>query len=96
MSLPFHQVGADGLLNPTANGGMLRNMEQPVPIESDPELLGGVAVFAGTRVPVDSLFDHLEAGDSLTDFLEGFPSVRREQAVAVLEWARAQVLRPAA
>jgi hypothetical protein len=46
MSLPFHQVGADGLLNPTANGGMLRNMEQPVPIESDPELLGGVAVFA--------------------------------------------------
>lgn len=65
-------------------------------IQTDPDLLGGVAVFAGTRVPVDSLFDHLEAGDSLADFLEGFPSVRREQALAVLERARAQVLRPAA
>lgn len=71
-------------------------MDEPMTIQTDPDLLGGVAVFAGTRVPVDSLFDHLEAGDSLADFLEGFPSVRREQALAVLERARAQVLRPAA
>ncbi len=51
----------------------------------DPEVLGGELVFAGTRVPVKSLFDHLEGGDSIKHFLEGFPSVRREQAMAVLE-----------
>jgi uncharacterized protein (DUF433 family) len=75
---------------------MISCMNEPMPIQTDPDLLGGVVVFAGTRVPVGSLFDHLEAGDSLSDFLEGFPSVRREQALAVLERARAQVLRPAA
>ena len=51
----------------------------------DPEVMGGDLVFTGTRVPVRSLFDHLEAGDSLDDFLEGFPSVSRDQAVAALE-----------
>jgi uncharacterized protein (DUF433 family) len=45
-------------------------------------------VFLGTRVPVQSLFDHLEAGDSIDDFLEGFPSVRRDQVIAVLEESR--------
>jgi len=57
-------------------------------VHSDPGILGGTPVFVGTRVPVKSLFDHLEAGDSLDDFLEGFPSVSREQAVAALEMAR--------
>jgi uncharacterized protein (DUF433 family) len=47
-------------------------------IHSDPDILGGATVFVGTRVPAQSLFDHLEAGDSTDDFLEGFPSVRRE------------------
>jgi uncharacterized protein (DUF433 family) len=51
----------------------------------DPEVPGGELVFAGTRVPVKSLFDHLEGGDSVADFLNGFPSVRREQVMAVLE-----------
>lgn len=51
----------------------------------DPDVLGGELVFAGTRVPVRSLFDHLEGGDSIEEFLEGFPSVRREQVMAVLE-----------
>lgn len=51
----------------------------------DPEVMGGELVFTGTRVPVRSLFDHLEAGDSLDDFLEGFPSVTRAQAIAALE-----------
>ena len=50
-------------------------------IHSDPEILGGTMVFVGTRVPVQSLFDHLEAGDSIDDFLEGFPSVKREQVL---------------
>ena len=56
----------------------------------DPEVLGGELVFAGTRVPVRSLFDHLEAGDALADFLDGFPSVSRVQAIAALEecWRR--------
>ena len=54
-------------------------------IHSDPEILGGTAVFVGTRVPVENLFDYLEAGDSLDDFLHGFPSVTREQAFAALE-----------
>jgi uncharacterized protein (DUF433 family) len=63
-------------------------------IHSDPEILGGTTVFVGTRVPAQSLFDHLEAGDSIDDFLEGFPSVRREQVIAVLEAFREQVLQP--
>jgi uncharacterized protein (DUF433 family) len=57
-------------------------------VYSDPEILGGTPVFVGTRVPVKSLFDYLEAGDSLDEFLDSFPSVTREQAVAALELAR--------
>jgi uncharacterized protein (DUF433 family) len=53
----------------------------------DPEVLGGTPVFKGTRVPVESLFDHLEAGVSLDDFLDDFPSVSKGQAVAALELA---------
>lgn len=57
-------------------------------IHCDPEIQGGVPVFYGTRVPVKNLFDCLEAGDSLDQFLHSFPSVTREQAVAALELAR--------
>ena len=56
-------------------------------ITIDPDLLGGTPVFAGTRVPVGSLFDHLEAGVPLDEFLDDFPTVSREQAVAVLDAA---------
>jgi len=65
----------------------MQPMKQPV-IHVDPEIQGGVPVFSGTRVPVKNLFDYLEAGDSLDDFLRSFPSVTRDQAVAVLEQAR--------
>jgi len=58
-------------------------------VHSDPEILGGIPVFVGTRVPLKSLYDHLEAGDSLDEFLDSFPSVSRTQAVAALELARA-------
>ncbi len=58
-------------------------------IVSDPDILGGIPVFRGTRVPVDSLIDYLEAGDSLEDFLDNFPSVTREAAIAALEEAKA-------
>lgn len=57
-------------------------------VHRDPEILGGTPVFVGTRVPVKSLYDHLEAGDSLDEFLDSFPSVSRQQAVAALELAR--------
>ena len=57
-------------------------------VSQGPQILGGEPVFAGTRVPVKSLFDHLEAGDSIEEFLEGFPSVKREQVIALLEEAR--------
>jgi uncharacterized protein (DUF433 family) len=57
-------------------------------IHTDPEILGGAPVFVGTRVPVKALLDYLEAGHSLNEFLDDFPSVRREQAVAALEEAK--------
>ena len=58
-------------------------------IVSDPEILAGTPVFRGTRVPADSLIDYLEAGDTLDEFLDNFPSVTREAAVAALEEAKA-------
>lgn len=66
------------------------DMERRV-ITVDPQIQGGVPVFSGTRVPVKNLFDYLEAGDSLDQFLADFPSVERDAAVAVLEQARAAV-----
>lgn len=56
-------------------------------INVDSEILSGQPVFKGTRVPVESLFDHLEAGVSLDDFLEDFPTVSKEQAIALLDIA---------
>ncbi|MDP9192210.1 MAG: DUF433 domain-containing protein [Acidobacteriota bacterium] len=57
-------------------------------ISSDPDVQGGATVFSGTRVPLKNLIDYLEAGDSLEVFLDDFPSVTREQAVAALELAQ--------
>ena len=54
-------------------------------INYDPDILGGTPVFAGTRVPIKNLFDYLEANQSLDEFLDDFPSVKRDQAIAVLE-----------
>jgi uncharacterized protein (DUF433 family) len=61
-------------------------------VHSDPDTLGGTPVFAGTRVPLRSLFDYLAAGETLDEFLRQFPSVTREQAVAVLALARDTVI----
>ena len=60
-------------------------------VHSDPEIMGGQPVFVGTRVPLYNLFDYLEAGDSLDEFLAAFPTVSREQAIAALELAREAV-----
>lgn len=57
-------------------------------VQTDPEILGGTPVFRGTRVPVKNLLDYLAAGDTLDHFLDDFPTVKREQAVAALELAR--------
>lgn len=64
-------------------------------ITIDPQILGGIPVFDGTRVPVQSLFDYLEAGDSIGDFIASFPEVTREQVTEVLEALKASVLREA-
>jgi uncharacterized protein (DUF433 family) len=61
----------------------------------DPKILGGTPVFVGTRVPIRSLFDHLEAGETIDDFLEGFPSVKREQVVALLQQSKQRLLQAA-
>ena len=61
-------------------------------ITLSPEIMGGTPVFGGTRVPVQTLFEYLEAGDTIDDFLDGFPTVTREQVVAVLETAKVRVL----
>jgi uncharacterized protein (DUF433 family) len=64
-------------------------VERASVIVSDPEILGGTPCFSGTRVPVDSLIDYLEAGDTLDEFLDNFPTVTREAAISALEEAKA-------
>jgi uncharacterized protein (DUF433 family) len=61
-------------------------------VTSNPNILGGTPVFAGTRVPVESLFDYLRRGRSIDYFLEQFPTVRREQVEALLDEAKAKAL----
>lgn len=75
-------MGGDGA------GAIIRCMSIDEVISSDPDVQGGAIVFAGTRVPLKNLIDYLEAGDSLELFLDHFPSVKREQAVAALELAQ--------
>ena len=61
-------------------------------VHSDPQILGGTPVFVGTRVPLQNLIDYLEGGESIEDFLDGFPSVKREQVIAVIEAAKLTML----
>lgn len=65
---------------------------KPPVVHSDPQILGGTPVFVGTRVPVQTLFDYLEGGETLDEFLRQFPSVKREQAIAALGMARDSLL----
>ncbi|HEX8457548.1 MAG TPA: DUF433 domain-containing protein [Pyrinomonadaceae bacterium] len=62
-------------------------------ITISPDVLSGTPVFAGTRVPVQTLLDYLKGGDSIDDFLEGFPTVTREQVITFLEEAEAQIVK---
>ena len=74
--------GTDGIV-----GGMKSNA-----ISTRPEVLGGIPVFLGTRVPVKNLIDYLEGGHNIGQFLEDFPSVSREQVISVLEAAKNELL----
>ncbi|WP_026072755.1 DUF433 domain-containing protein [Nodosilinea nodulosa] len=64
----------------------------PHVVQSDPDILGGTPVFCGTRVPIKTLLDYLEAGDSLNVFLDHFPGVSRKQAIAALELAKEMLI----
>jgi uncharacterized protein (DUF433 family) len=70
------------------------DMKQPI-VSRSTDVMGGTAVFHGTRVPVQTLLDYLEAGESIDDFLEGFPSVTRERVIAFLEEAKDRVIEAA-
>ena len=61
-------------------------------VHSDPEIMGGTPVFVGTRVPLQNLIDYLEGGESIEDFFDGFPSVKREQVITVIEAAKLKML----
>jgi uncharacterized protein (DUF433 family) len=61
-------------------------------VQSDPEIMGGAPVFTGTRVPLQNLIDYLEGGESIDEFLTGFPSVKREQVIAVIEAGKLKML----
>ena len=61
-------------------------------VHCDPEIMGGTAVFVGTRVPLQNLIDYLEGGESVEDFLEAFPTVTREQVIAVIEAGKLKML----
>lgn len=76
--------------------GMKTFMPQEEIVSLSPNVMGGMPVFAGTRVPVQTLLDYLEAGDTLHDFLDSFPSVRREQVVAFLHEAAKRMIASAA
>ncbi len=66
--------------------------EDQAVVHSDPRIMGGTPVFVGTRVPFQTLLDYLEAGQPLSDFLDDFPTVTREQAIAALEQAKEALL----
>ena len=61
-------------------------------VHSNPEIMGGTPVFVGTRVPLQNLIDYLEGGESVDDFLEAFPTVKRKQAIAVIEAGKLKML----
>ena len=70
----------------------MRTMGLAQVFHRDPEIMGGTPVFTGTRVPVQNLLDYLEGGESIDDFLMGFPTVKREQVIGFIEAAREKLL----
>ena len=72
--------------------GLITGMKTSSVVKIDPEIMSGLPCFAGTRVPARTLIDYLEGGDTLEDFLEDFPTVRREQAITLLEEASERLI----
>ena len=72
--------------------GLIVGMKKRSVVKIDPEIMGGIPCFAGTRVPARTLIDYVEGGDSLSDFLEDFPTVSHKQAIAFLEEASERML----
>jgi uncharacterized protein (DUF433 family) len=87
----FCPMRIDKLLS-TEPGGQRLMLKNSLIISASPEVMGGTPVFAGTRVPVQTLLDYLKAGESIDDFLDGFPTVTREQVIALLEEAEKQLV----
>ena len=75
--------------------GLCSAMTKKPIVSRSPDVMGGTAVFHGTRIPVQTLFDHVEAGETIDDFLDGFPSVTREHVIAFLEEAKDRVIEAA-
>ena len=73
----------------------MKSTDMPAVFHSDPEIMGGTPVFTGTRVPVQNLVDYLEGGESIDEFLAGFPTVKREQVIGFIEAAKEKLLAPA-
>ena len=88
---PRLKAGARGLQR-LPELGILRVMERPVPITVDPEILSGTPVFRGTRVPVQTLVEYILDGETLETFLSNFPTVKREDAVRLLEHVNESLL----
>ena len=76
----------------TESGGQRRMLKNSLIISVSPTVMSGTPVFAGTRVPVQTLLDYLKAGESIDDFLDGFPTVTREQVITLLEEAGSQLV----
>jgi uncharacterized protein (DUF433 family) len=72
--------------------GLMKPEELKGIVHSDPEIMGGTPVFVGTRVPLQNLIDCLEGGESVEDFLQAYPTVKREQAIAVIEAGKLKML----
>jgi len=85
-------IGHDGYLLEEPKIGYDPTMKMQGIVHSDREILGGTPVFVGTRVPLQNLIDSLEGGESIEDFFDGFPSVKREQVLAVIEAGKLAVL----
>ena len=75
-----------------ASFGYHKQMKEHL-VSSSPDIMGGTPVFDGTRVPVQTLLDYLKAGESIDDFLEGFPTVKKAQVIAFLEEAEQQIVK---
>jgi uncharacterized protein (DUF433 family) len=82
---------SDSAEAPCAKLSLMITVSKDIPITVDPDVMSGVPVFAGTRVPVSALLENLAAGVSLDEFLENFPTVSREMAVGVLGFLRSEL-----